>query len=291
MASIDSGGGKPDAVDGLIPCAFGPFLIVLIVLLERLFHSLKMREEKISFANRCGQTLDGVLHHPEAVTPRGGVILCHGMGSNKESDKLVLLSQELARRGLLALRFNFAYAGTSGKFEEVTYSGEVEDLRVAFSFMRDRQAGKIAIFGSSMGGTVALLLAAQQAGVATVVTIAAPVHPERFTSRLLTPAQVEQWRKTGHTFYHGQRINVSLLHDLEKLNVPAAARNISCPVFILHGDHDEVVPVEEAHELYGYLCGLKKLSIVQGADHRFSDPTLMDRAVYEVVEWLCECAG
>jgi uncharacterized protein len=250
-----------------------------------------MREEKVSFVNQRGQTLDGVLHHPAAGASRAGVILCHGMESNKESDKLVLLSQELARGGLLALRFDFAYAGKSGKFEEITYSGEVEDLRAAFAFMRDRRAGKIAIFGSSMGGTVALLFAAHQAGVATVVTIAAPVHPERFTSRLLTPAQVEEWRKTGHTFYHGQRINVSLLHDLGNLNVPAAAQKISCPVLVLHGDRDDVVPVDEAHELFGSLRGSKKLSIVRGADHRFSDPALMDRALREAVEWLCERAS
>jgi pimeloyl-ACP methyl ester carboxylesterase len=136
-----------------------------------------------------------------------------------------------------------------------------------------------------------LLFAAEQADLATVVTIAAPVHPERFISRLLTPAQVEEWRKTGHIFYRGQRINVSLLHDLETLNVPAAARKISCPVFVLHGDLDDVVPVKEAHELYGYLSGSKKLSIVRGADHRFSDPILIDQALRETVGWLRECAG
>lgn len=250
-----------------------------------------MRDQNVSFVNLRGQTLDGVLCHPEAGTSRAGVILCHGMESNKKSDKLVLLSQELARRGLSALRFDFACAGENGNFEEITYSGEVEDLQAAFAFMRDRHGGNIAILGSSMGGTVALLFAAQQASVATVVTIAAPVHPERFIGQLLTPAQVEEWRKTGHTFYRGQRINVALLHDLEKLDVPAAARKISCPVLILHGDRDDVVPVEEAHELYGYLCGSKKLSILRGADHRFSDPALIDQALREAVEWLCECVG
>ncbi len=248
-----------------------------------------MREEKVSFVNLRGQTLNGVVHHPQAGIPRGGVILCHGMESNKESDKLVLLSRELAQRNLLALRFDFACADP-GKFAEITYSGEVEDLSAAFAFMRDRHPGKIALLGSSMGGTVALLFAARHADVATVVTIAAPVHPERFTSRLLTPAQVQQWRETGYTFYHGQRINVSLLHDLEKINVPEAAKKVDCPVLILHGDRDEVVPVEEAHELYGYLPGSKKLSILDGADHRLSDPALMDRALSEAVEWLCKHA-
>jgi uncharacterized protein len=249
-----------------------------------------MHEENVSFVNLRGQTLSGVLHHPEAGSSRAAVILCHGMESNKESDKLILLGQKLARRDLLALRFDFACAGQNGKFEEITYSGEVEDLQAAFAFIRDRHA-KIAILGSSMGGTVALLFAAQEPGVATVVTIAAPGHPERFTSRLLTPPQVQQWRETGHTFYHGRRINVSLLQDLEKLNVPAAARKISCPVFILHGERDEVVPVAEAHELYESLCCPKKLSIIQGADHRLSDPALLDRALREAIGWLCECAG
>lgn len=250
-----------------------------------------MREEKVSFVNLRGQTLDGVLHHPEAGTSRAGVILCHGMESNKESDKLVLLSRDLARHGLLALRFDFAYAGESGKFEAITYSGEVEDLQAAFAFMRDRHAGKIALLGSSMGGTVALLFAAQHGGVATVVTIAAPMRPERFTSRLLTPAEVQQWRKIGYTFYHGQRINVSLLHDLEKLNLPEAAQKISCPVFVLHGEEDDVVPVEEAHELYEYLPGSKRLSILKGTDHRLSDPASMNQAVSEAVAWLCDHVG
>ena len=79
-----------------------------------------MREENCSFVNRHGQALSGVLHHPHADTPQGGVILCHGMESNKESDKLVLLSRELAQRNVLALRFDFACAGESGKFEEIT---------------------------------------------------------------------------------------------------------------------------------------------------------------------------
>ena len=245
-----------------------------------------MHEETISFANGRGCLLNGVLHHPTEEAPRGAVILCHGMESNKGSDKLVFLGQALAQRGLLVLRFDFAVAGPSGKFEEITYSGEVDDLRSAFSFMCTRHRGRIALFGSSMGGTIALLFAAQHRDIATVVTIAAPVHPERFVSRLLTPAEVQRWRETGHTFYRGQRLNLALLEDLEKIDVPEAARRITCPVLILHGDRDEVVPVEEAHELHGYLPGPKKLSILEGGDHRLSDTATMERSLTEVIEWL-----
>ena len=248
-----------------------------------------MLETPVRFTNARGDTLSGVIHYPATQSVNKGAILCHGMESNKESEKIFALSKALAEKGILALRFDFSYVGdSSGKFEEITYSGEVEDLEAACKFMLKLGVQKIGICGSSMGGTVALLFAAQNADVATVVTIAAPVHPERFASRLLTPEQVQRWRNTGYTFYHGQRINVSLLHDLEKINVPEAAKKITCPVLVLHGDMDDVVPVEEAHELHGCIPGAKKLSILKGADHRLSDPTLMTRAVSEAIEWLCE---
>jgi|SRR5215467_13291264 len=248
-----------------------------------------MREEKVFFTNPGRETLAGILHYPSSGNARGAVILCHGMESSKESDKLIVLSRTLAQRGMFALRFDFACVGEStGSFENITYSAEVEDLQAAFSFMRARHAGKIGILGSSMGGTVALLFAARNPDVAALVTLAAPLHPERFLSRLSTPAELQQWRERGFTFYHGQRINVSLLNDLEKMNVPFALEKINCPVLILHGDRDDVVPVEEAHELHHHLAEISKLSILAGADHRISDPSLMERTLSEAVDWFCE---
>ena len=251
-----------------------------------------MREENVFFDTSNGEKLAGILHYSKSENARGAVILCHGMESSKESDKLVFLSRALAQRDMLALRFDFACVGEStGSFENITYSAEVEDLQAAFSFMQARHAGKIGILGSSMGGTVALLFAARNPDVATLVTVAAPLHPERFLSRLSTPAELRQWRERGFTLYHGQRINVSLLKDLETMNVPLAIKEINCPVLILHGDRDDVVPVEEAHELHRHLSGMSKLSILDGADHRISDPSLMKRTLSEAVDWFCEHAS
>src|SRR5882724_4574626 len=114
-------------------------------------------EENISFNNCRGDTLSGVLHHPATQNPNGAVILCHGMESDKNSEKLIYLCRELAKQGILALRFDFSYVGeSSGNFADITYSGEVDDLSAAYALVQSRRPGKIAIFGSSMGGTVAL---------------------------------------------------------------------------------------------------------------------------------------
>jgi putative redox protein len=246
-----------------------------------------MKEEKIGFRNNRGDTLSGVLHHPPAIRPNGAAILCHGMESDKNSEKLIFLGRKLAESGVLALRFDFAYAGeSSGKFEDITYSGEVEDLKAAFSLVQERRAGKTAILGSSMGGTIGVLYAAQEPRVAALVTVAAPVHPEKFPQRILTASQLQEWRERGFTLYNGQRLNLSLLEDLERLNVPQAARSVQCPVLIVHGDADEVVPISESYELRDSLGGAKRLSILNGGDHRLSDPALMQRALEESLDWL-----
>jgi len=247
------------------------------------------REERVSFRNGRGQTLKGILHHPAAGSLSAAAILCHGMESNKESEKLVALSRRLAEKGILALRFDFACAGESGgKFEEITYSGEVEDLRAAFDLILKYRVGKIAILGSSMGGTVAVLFAAEEPRVAALVTIAAPCHPERITQKLLMPEQVENWRRSGFVMYHGRRINVSLLDDLQEIHVPEAAGKVSCPALVIHGDADDTVPVEEAGELFTELRGLKKIRILKGADHRLSDPALLEAALGESLAWMTQ---
>ena len=251
-----------------------------------------MFEEKVSFSTSSGKTLAGTLHHPVDEFRHGTVILCHGMDSNRNSEKLVHLGRVLAKRGILTLRFDFAYVGDSSeKFADITYSGEVEDLRAACSFMRNRYAGKIGVLGSSMGGTVALLFAADEPDIAALVTISAPVHPEAFPRRILNPEQLQRWRERGFTFYNGQRLNVALLEDLETIDVPQAAHKIACPVLIIHGDADEVVPVEEAYELNASLSGKKKLIIMKGTDHRLTDPVKMQQALTEAVDWLTEHVG
>jgi putative redox protein len=251
-----------------------------------------MREEKISFENGRGDRLVGVLHHPQSECARGAVILCHGMESDKNSEKLVYLSRTLAAQGVLALRFDFSFVGeSSGKFEDITWSGEVEDLRAAYGFLTRRHEGKTALLGSSMGGTVALMFAAEEPEITALVTVAAPLHPERLPDRILTAEQLNEWRQRGSIVFNGRRLNGTLLEDLSRIDVVACAHKITCPTLILHGEADAVVPVTEAHELYRCLSSQKQLSILPATDHRLSDPQTMGRAVSETLDWLMRHFG
>ena len=246
-----------------------------------------MKEHPVSFENCRNDRIAGILHEPSEARSKAAVILCHGMDSSKASEKLMTMARELAQRGITALRFDFSYVGeSSGKYEELTCSGETEDLAAAFAFMQKQGFSRIAVFGSSLGGTVALLFAAQEPDVEALATLAAPVHPEQFPERLLTAEEIAAWHRRGYGLYNGRRLNATLFDDFATLDLPRAIGAIKCPVLVLHGDQDSIVPVAEAYELHEHLPGAKRLMILPGADHRLSKPEDMQCAIAETLAWL-----
>ena len=100
--------------------------------------------------------------------------------------------------------------------------------------------------------------------------------------------ELRQWRDRGFILFNGNRLNISLLEDLESLDIAACARKVLCPVLVLHGDADSIVPVAEAYELHNCLRNSKRLTILPGADHRFSKPEAMRGAIDEAIDWLTQ---
>lgn len=241
--------------------------------------------ERVEFPSRRGARLVGLWHR--APSP-AAVILCHGMEASKEGTKSVRLADAIAAAGVNALRFDFSYVGESeGAFADLTVTGEVEDLAGAWAFLRARAAGPTALIGSSLGGTVALLFAAEQAGVAAVATIAAVAYPGR-RARALPAAERARWRREGHYDFNGMQLGTAFLDDIEGLDVLDRVGAVRCPVLLTHGTADEVVPVDDAAALAARIAGPCAIRRYEGADHRFSDPALLDAMLADVTVWVLE---
>jgi dipeptidyl aminopeptidase/acylaminoacyl peptidase len=244
-------------------------------------------EERVVFRSRRGNRLVGVVHAPAIdVETRPGVILCHGMESTKDGIKHLRLGERLSSAGLTVLRFDFSYVGESeGDFADLTFRGEVEDLGGAWDFLRSRVPGPVGLLGSSMGGTVALLFAADEPEVRALATIAAVAHPERILIEL-RPAEIERWRKEGMLSLGGVKLRSTFLDDVRTLDVVAACRRIRCPTFVVHGSADRVVPCSDAEEIAAALGGERRLKIYPDADHRFSRPADLEAMLADCSAWL-----
>ncbi len=239
--------------------------------------------QRVVFRSRSAAELVGCWHSAGADR---AVIICHGMESCKEGDKSVALADMLATAGVDVLRFDFSFVGESeGNFEDITVSGEVEDLAGAWTFVRQRVTGPIGIIGSSLGGTVSLLFAAEQPGIAAIATIAAVAYPGR-RARALSEAERAQWRNEGAYDLFGTRVGSAFLDDVERLDVPAAMPRVDRPLLLTHGTADQIVPVDDAQALADVAAGPAEVRLYDGADHRFSDPDQRAALLREIVSWM-----
>lgn len=247
-----------------------------------------MTVERVSFENGRGLVLSGVVHRPEAWDEGGrSVVVCHGLLSAKDSPKHTQLCVRLAQRGLMTLRFDFAGRGESGgSMRELTVSGEVEDLTAAVNLVRERGAGSVSLVGSSLGGAVAVLYAGKCSGVASMAVLAPVSRPGALFRERLSGEEMEEWKRSGVLRHEGEEIGYGFYEDAIGHDVLAAAGRIRCPALFIHGSGDDVVPLRSSRDLHDMVAGRRKLDVIDGADHRFSDPAHMRQALGLVIGWI-----
>lgn len=133
----------------------------------------------------AGPLLAGALHRPEgSAAPSGGVVVAHPhplMGGDMESPVVRALADECARRGLLALRFDFRHARAPADVDTGTLARDsVADLAAAMENARARlpPGSRVALAGYSFGGLIALALADRVESPAVAV-VGLPLRIER----------------------------------------------------------------------------------------------------------------
>ncbi|MFZ4515487.1 MAG: alpha/beta hydrolase family protein [Acidimicrobiia bacterium] len=235
-----------------------------------------------------GLTLSGSLARPSGLTRAPGLVLCHGLPSGPRGAATYAATYpELAERiardsGWTVLTFNFRGAG--GSPGDFSISAWQRDLQAAVDLLADREdVSGVWIAGSSLGGSLAICVAADDERVRGVVTLGAPAslrewvcEPGQFleharTVGLITdpafPADREAWE-----------------HEVATLDpLDAAKRLAPRPLFVIHGSDDDVVPLSDARALVDAGGSGAELRVVHAAGHRLRhDP----RAVAALLGWL-----
>jgi putative redox protein len=193
------------------------------------------------------------------------------------------LVDRLAREaGWAALTFTFRGTGTSdGDF---SIEGWLADVRAAIDALHARpDITGVWVVGFRLGGTLAVVSAADDARVRGIATFAMPAslgswvrEPEWFLNYA---------RGTGAVKSPGYPPDPhAWTHAIESLDPIAAARRVPPrPWLLVHGSADNVVPVGDAHTLAAATGNLAELRIVQNGPHRLRhDP----RAIALLLGWL-----
>ena len=222
-----------------------------------------------------------------------GVVFLGGFRSDKEGTKALALEAWARRQGRAFLRFDYSgHGASSGDFLAGAIGDWFEDARAAILALT---VGPQVLVGSSMGGWISLLMAREHPGkVAGLVTVAAaPDFTEdmwaRFTAQerraLMAEGRVAQPSDYSDEPYV---ITRRLIEEGRRRLVLTAPLCLPMPVRMLQGTADTDVSVEVALRLLHHADGPDiRLTLVRGADHRFSTPEclrLIEAAVAEVLQ-------
>ncbi len=193
-------------------------------------------ERSVTFPSRDRQPslLEGILHYPQIPEPHAPfpvAVLCHPQpaSSDMADPLLICLARELARQGIVALRFNFRGVGhsegeqTDGRFEPLDVAGAVAYLLQQPGINQE----KLALIGHAFGAFIALAYAPFDPRVRTVVAMSLPLF---------------------------------------RLSKGFAAK-FDRPKLFITGEFDEVCPRHKLEPFVAALPGPKGMKIITGAGH------------------------
>ncbi|WGV17796.1 alpha/beta hydrolase [Fuscovulum ytuae] len=229
-------------------------------------------------------------HRTEGQGP--GIVFLGGFMSDMTGSKAMFLQDWAAAQGRAFLRFDYSGHGqSSGAFEDGCIGDWVED---ALAMIKALTEGPQVLVGSSMGGWIALQIARTLPDrVKGLVGIApAPDFTEDSMWAGFSEAQrvalMDQGRIVIPSDYSedGYPITRRLIEDGRGRLVLRTPLSLPFPVRILQGTADTDVPVSVALRLMDHAdCPDLRLTLVKGADHRFSTPeclAMIATAVNEV---------
>jgi cephalosporin-C deacetylase-like acetyl esterase len=137
-------------------------------------HPAGLTRDDVSFSSG-GERIAGWLYHPVDSVPEPWpcVLLGHGFAAVKEA-RLDAFAERFAAAGLACLVFDYRHFGASdGEPRQVIDLGHQRvDWRAALAFARSHERidpRRIAIWGTSLGGGLALEVAARDPGIAAAV--------------------------------------------------------------------------------------------------------------------------
>lgn len=190
-----------------------------------------------------------------------GVLLLHGFAGTPP--ELRRLGEHLAAHGYRCRGPALAgHATTPEALEASTRHDWIASAQAALNALAD-ECSEVMVVGQSMGGTIALHLAATDLRIAAVATLAAPVWLSGMATPIILIARhVVRWHHAGddidlydpagvdELYSHGRR-PLRSIHEFTRLirEVRDELAAVRAPVLVLHGGRDRTIHPDNAVEI------------------------------------------
>jgi len=221
--------------------------------------------ESVTFDTSDGLRLGAWFFSASGPPPHLTVLVFNGNAGNRAYRAPLAVS--LHRHGLQVLLTDYrGYGGNPGAPSE---AGLVADARAALAYLLSRadvDRSRIVYFGESLGAAVALQLAVEH-------TPAALILRSPFTSL----ADVGR--------YHYPLLPVRLLLR-DRFESITRADQVRCPVLVIAGRRDTIVPIDHTRRLYDAVVAPKTFVEIPSADHNDDELLAGDEMLESILRFL-----
>lgn len=241
--------------------------------------------EKLSAVTEDGYHLKAITFSPVEESHKW-VLLLHGYTGWKE--ELYPLACQYVQRGYHALVPDMRCSGESeGDFIGMGWTDRLDNMLWLDEILSRDPEAEIVIHGQSMGAACALMMSGEKlpSQVKAIVSDCAYTDAYSMFSKQMT----DWFGLPSFPLLDSMNLVLQLRggYDLKEASALEAVKKTLLPVLIIHGEEDDMVPVDMAYELYEAASGEKELLIVPGAGHAQSvdkDPDSYYNTVFEFLE-------
>jgi hypothetical protein len=207
---------------------------------------------------------------PALAPPARASVLVFNGNAGTRSDRAPL-ARALAAAGFQVCLFDYrGYGGNPGSPSEAGLLNDARAVHAAVAARADVDPGRIVLIGESLGTGVAMALAAEVKPLAVVLR-------SPFTSMADVAAH-------HYRFLPVRRLLWDRYDSLSR------AGTLACPVAVIAGDRDRVVPFELSQRLYAAVSAPKTFVTVTGTDHNDLELNAGPQVV-DAVRWAVDAAA
>lgn len=261
-------------------------------LLTLLHKKTEPSSRKVSFPSSQGHTLDARLELP-AGPIQAVALFAHCFTCGKDIRAAVRITRALAAHGIATLRFDFTGLGSSeGEFANTSFVTNIDDLVSAADFLRAHYQAPALLIGHSLGGAAVLAAASRIPESRGIATIGAPAEPDHVTHLLGESLGDLQSKGEATITLAGRRFRIGkrFLDDFGAHCQPCEIAKLNRDLLILHAPEDEIVPIDNARQIYETARHPKSFLSLAGADHLLSTPDSAEYAARVIAAWATRLA-
>ena len=218
--------------------------------------------------------------------PAPAIVLLHGWGGNAST--LLPAAQALWRAGYAVLLPESRNHGRSDRDGYSSLPRFAEDLDSALNWLVAQpgvDAGRLCALGHSVGAAAVLLSASRRHDLHAVVSVSAFAHPEQVMRRWLAARHVPYWPLGWVVNRYVEHVIGARFSDIAPMTT---LPRISCPVLLLHGRQDDMVPVSDARQLWQHRAHARvTLLECDGSHEGFDEGDLVTRQILSFLNSGC----